>query len=299
MISGEEEFLAERAARDEARLALSSETCEFSLPRDSQRYEYESQVPLLDSAARAFVVWDAKEVPRLPDGARDTLIVVSKKPIPDQRAKRTLSFPKLKSYDDKNEVIGWILKEGESRNIDLSRVARALFVNSGNCLRKLASEIEKISASVTPGTVVSPEDARGLMCFSAELSPRDVVDAVCDGHTVRALAYYDRLQERNDETGWIIAYLQRHVIQHLRLDAAAAKGMTDDATASLLGVHPFIFRKVVAARRGLWTVDSLSASLSSLCELDLAHKRGDAFARFGLQSEIIKLCEEARNVSSR
>lgn len=293
LVSGEEEFLVERAARDEARMALAGEVCEYSLPGDLDRYLFESQARVIDESARAFIAWGAKDVPPLPEGRSDVLVVVSGKPIADPRAKRSVNYPKLKDFDDKNEVIGWILKEGESHNIDLSRVARALFVNSGNCLRKLASEIAKIAAAVPPGAVVSPDDARPLMCFSAELSPRDVIQAVCNGNAQQALAYHDKLQERNDETGWILAYLQRLVIQQLRMESLCGTGLSDDEVASRLGVHPYVYRKSVAVRRGRWRPEVLTSSLDALCEADLSHKRGQDFAKFSLQLEIIRLCEEA------
>ena len=290
----------ERAARDEARMSLASDILEFHFPKDEERYSYESQTPLLDSSSRAFIVWGAKEVPLLPAAENDTLVCVcGKKAPPDARAKRSVVFPKLKTYNDNNEVLRWVLKEGDRLNIDLSRVAGALFVNSGNCLRKLSSEIEKLAASVPSGSVVTPEVARGLICFSAELTPKEIIDAICDGHTSKALAYHDRLQERNEETGWIIAYMQRHVLQQLKLEQLRERNEPADFAAECLGVHPFIYKKVLVPRQGLWQRSSLIASLNTLCDLDIAHKKGDDSSKFGLQLEIIRLSEEAGNVVKR
>ena len=287
----------ERAARDEARMSLASEVIEFHFPKDEERYTYETQTSLLNPAARAFIVWGAKEIPHLPSNENDTLVFVcGKKPIPDVRAKRTVSFPKLKTYDDNNEVLRWILKEGERLNIDLSRIASALFVNSGNCLRKLASEIEKLAAVTPPGSVVTPEVARFLICFSAELTPKEIIDAICDGHTAKALAYHDRLQERNEETGWILAYMQRHVLQQLKLESLHERKVSADTAAERIGIHPYIYRKVLVPRLGLWTKKSLAMSLGTLCDLDVAHKKGDDSSKFGLQLEIIRLSEEASDV---
>ena len=183
LISGEEDFLMERAARQEAASSLASEVIEYTLPEGLESYSYDSQVPLMSGISRVFILWDVKEIPNLPESGIDTLICVSpsgKRVLQDKRAKRSLVFPKLKSFSNNNEVTKWILKEGQSFNIDLSRIAGALFVNSGTCLRKLHSEIEKLAAATSPGTVVSPEEARSLIIFSAEISPREVIDAVCD-----------------------------------------------------------------------------------------------------------------------
>ena len=297
LISGEEDFLAERAAHEAAHASLCDETFQYYLPDGLNAYLQESQSPLISGGSRAYILWGAKEVPPLPDSPQDAVIVVSgKKSLQDSRAKRSFTFPKLKSYADNNEVVKWILKEGSFFNIDLSRVAGALFVNSGSCLRKLAREIEKLAAAVPEGSVVAPEEARSLMCFSAELTPREIIDAICDGYTVKALAFYDRMQERTDETGWIIAYMQRHVLQQLKLEVILKEKVSDERSAELLGVHPFIFKKILTSRRSLWTEESLMASLEFLCDMDIAHKRGEEFARFSLESEIIRLSEEARDV---
>jgi len=296
LVSGEEEFLIEQSAREEARHSLADEVLEYRFPADADNYAEEARSPLMSGGKRAFIIWGPKEIPDLPEADDDVLIVITKKQLSDPRAKRNLQFPKLKAYADNNEVVGWILKEGERHNIDLSRVAGALFVNSGNCLRKLASEIEKLSWAVPPGTIVSPDVARPLMCFSAELTPKEIVDSICDGLTVRALAFYDKLQERADETGWILAYMQRHVLQQLKFEKLLERKPPYDGASSILGVHPFIFKRMLITRRGLWTKESLLKSLDTLCRLDILHKRGDESARFGLELEIIRLSEEARDV---
>lgn len=299
LISGEEEFLVERAVRDEVSVSLAGEVCEYDMPDGIESYLYESQTPLMSGSARAFVLRGVQEVPPLPPGDNDIMVCVSKsakKPLTDPRAKRVHSFPKLKSYSDNNEVLRWILKEGERLNIDLSRVAPALFVNCGSNLRKLASEIEKLSVLTPKGASVAPEDARALMCFSADLNPQQIVDAICDGQTLRALAFYDKLQEANEETGWIIAYLQRFAIQQLKFELLREKKLPDSELSQSLGVHPFILKKLFLQRQGLWSKPSLLRGLNALCELDVAHKKGDVSARFGLESEIIRLSEEAKDV---
>jgi DNA polymerase III delta subunit len=296
LISGEEELLMERAAQDEAHLGLSDETLEFQAPDGLDEYLQESSCSLLGGGKRTYIVWDATEVPPLPESAQDTLIVISKKPLQHPQAKRALKFPKLKAYPENNEVLGWILKEGQRNNIDLSRVAGALFVNVGSSLRKLATEVDKLALIVPKGSVVSPETTRSLLCFSAELTPKEVVDSLCDGQTTKALAFLDKLQERTDETGWILAYMQRHVLQQLRFELLAEKKTPDDRAAVILGVHPFVLKRMYVTRGGLWTKQSLQQSIDTLCDLDIAHKRGSPWARFGLEFEIVRLSEEAKDV---
>jgi DNA polymerase III delta subunit len=294
IINGEEEFLKERAARDEATGCLSDCICEYDAKEGIDKYLDESSTPMLFGQSRVFILWNATIVPELPPGASDVLVVVSqKKPILDARAKRVHNFQKFKVYDDNNQVVRWIIDEGMALNIDLSQIASALFVNHGRGLRKIASEIKKL-AVLNPSGVVTPEVARSVVCFSADLTPKEVVDSICNGQTSRALAFYDKLQERTDETGWIIAYLQRHVLQYIRLDSLFLKKSLVNQIPSILGVHPFMYKKVVLPRARLWSRRTLVDSMNTLCDLDIAHKRGDECSKFGLETEIIRLAEEAK-----
>ena len=298
LISGEEDFLSETEARREALSSLASETFEYNIPDDLESYIHDSQTQFMSGKSRVFILWGVKDIPVLPESELDTIICVAppgKRILQDKRAKRSFVFPKLKSFQDNNDVVKWIIREGDFFNINLNRMAGALFVNSGTCLRKLHREIEKIAASVPPGTIVSPDEARSLIVFSTEVTPRDIIDAICDGHTHKAIAYLDKLQERADETGWIIAYMQRHVVQQLKLRESFELKLTGDVAKSI-GVHPFILKKLLLTRLDLWTTKFLMTSLGTLCDLDVAHKRGDGSARFGLESEIIRMSEEVNNV---
>lgn len=292
----------ERTARDEVSTSLIEDLSEFTLPDGLESYLYESQVPTIFDSPRVFILWEVTDIPPLPLGKSDLLICVAKspkKPLEDKRAKRVHNYPKLKCFDDNNEIVGWILREGNSLNIDLSRVATALFVNSGKSLRKISSEITKISVICPKGTVVSPDDVRGIICFSAELNPQQVMEGICDGQTAKAIAYHDRLQEANEETGWIIAFLQRHVIQQLKVEVLKRDGISEKEIPTILDIHPFVFKKSILPRLGLWTIEYLKDSLNRLCDLDIAHKSGDDSSKFGLEMEIIKMSEEAKKKISR
>ena len=296
LINGAEEFLKEREALREAAASLARSVIRYSELDGLSEYLEESQLIPLSGESRAFLIFDVTSVPELPTGERDFLICVStpKKKLQDARASRVYNFQKLKSFSDNNEVVRWILQEGDSFKIDLDRVASALFVSSGGSLRKIFSEIRKLAVLVPSGTIASPDVARSLLCFSAGLTPKSVVDAVCEGNPVKALTFYDRLQEGSDETGWIIAFLQRHVLRQLRLASLVKEGLDSDEIASRLGVHPFVFRKFHEPMLGLWSPHSLAESVETLGALDILNKNGKISARVGLELEIVRLSEEAR-----
>lgn len=299
LVNGDDDFLKERIALDEVAMSLASEVRHFIFPRERDQYlEFIDIIPLL-VAQRVVVVWDAYDVPVIGDDGTTIIVSASGKTLNSDKAKRVVNVRKPKPYDDGAEYIKWILQEGERLNIDLTRVASALFLNCGTDLRKICSEIGKLRVLSGPEGVADPSMARRVMCFSAELSPKHVVDAICDGHPAKAIAFYDKLQERGCETGWIIAYMQRHVLQHIRSRLLLATGLSAEQVAASLGLHLTFFRSAIMPRLGLWDISSLRESFVILCDLDLMHKRGIDVSHWGLEPEIIRLSEEAKHNDAR
>lgn len=293
IVNGDDDFLKERVADDEAAMSLAKRFLHFKFPEMKKEYADMLDAIPIDGTGGTIVVWGATEVPDIVDECTTIVVAAKGKTLSSNRAKRVLDARKPKPYDDGADFVRWILKEGERLNIDLRRIASALFVNCGTDLRKTCSEIAKIKVLVGSGEA-DPSMARRVMCFSAELTPRNVIDAVCEGHPAKAIAFYDRLQEEGCETGWVIAYMQRHAITYLRARMLMDARCSVEQVASALGFHPTYFKNAIMPRLGLWEAISLRQSLDTLCELDLLHKRGIDVSRWGLETEIIRLSEEAR-----
>jgi len=300
IVNGNDEFLKERAALDEAAIALTTGLRHFRLPRERDHYLDIIEVsPMSGDDRVTTIVWGANDVPPIAEIGTTIVVAASGKTLTHDKAKRVVDVRKPKTYDDGIDYIRWILKEGERLNIDLRRVASALFVNCGTDLRKICSEIGKLRILADSSDAADPSVARRVMCFSAELTPRHVIDAICDGHPAKAIAFYDKLQERDCETGWVLAYMHRHVLQQLRIELSFASGMSVEQTAASLDLQPTFFRNAIVPRLGLWAISSLRESFDILCRLDLLHKRGMDVSRWGLEPEIIRLSEEAKhNVAS-
>lgn len=217
-----------------------------------------------------------EKIPVLPQNS-SIVIVSAGKNLKSEAAKLVLNFPKLKS----NDVVDWIIEEGTSRKIDLERVAGALFVNHGTCLRKIASEIEKLSIiSELSSPVISPEEARSIMCVSAEISPSLIVDSISNGKSANVISILSKLQSNLSYT---ISYIFKHLISVFESE---------------------IFNAPVNSRVShlmkKWKKSSLQNSLKTLSDLDIALRRGDPSVSFRLEFELLKLSEEINgNASAR
>ncbi len=296
IINGDEDFLKNRAALDCVSASLIESVAYLNLPDNLDRYLFESQTCSFDLRPRVYVLNNVIDIPELPFHDQDLLIVIAgKKQLSDSRSKLTLNFSKLKAYDDNNEVVYWIEKEGEQHNIDLSNVAVHLFVSCGNCLQKLSSEIEKLADFSVEGSTVTHEIVYKIVGFSAELTPKSIIDAISRGRTGLAVSLLSLLQERGDESGWVISYMQHHLTQILKMKLMSQNNEKEDRIITSLGVSPFVYRKFLFDHMKIWSVKSLRESLEFFCELEVLHKRGVPAATL-LELEIVRLSEEARNV---
>lgn len=286
IINGDDEFLKERAAKEHADTHLADEIFTFSIPEDLDSYLRISQFSPLDSGNKVFIVWSKSEVPLLPSSEKDLLIVVAQnKKLSDSRAKSVLTVSSPKKNYQGNGYISWIIEEGDRHKINLSRIAGALFVNNGTCLRKLSSEIDKIALISSVNSEVTPEEAKSVMCFSSELNPSFLVDAVCEGETKKVIAIWEKIKENtNNFAGFVIAYMHRHVLQILRLEKA--RPGSDVRMTAPRNLTNYI---------GFWSVPSLQESSDVFRSLDIGNRRGDTSVPLGIELEIIRLSEEARS----
>ncbi len=290
IITGQEEYLMERAAFEEAASSLASN---IIIHRDTVDHD------LLDRDDSVHIFFGFKEIPKLPFIENVIFVLDSKSAFVTKDGERSFHFPALKSYKNNNEVVAWIINEGKRFNIDLSNVASALFVNSGIRLRKLNSEIRKISELIKPGTTASISDIKDLISLSAELTPSGIVDAINDGNTAIALRIYEKLNANEDETGWIQAFLLNHVLQISKIRIFQSNGIDEQTISSKLAVHPYVLKSQIMPVVPRYTKESLRDGLENLIKIGHHHRTGQPGTEYLLQSEIIRLSEGVKNVSKR
>lgn len=282
LVFGEEEYLIERNSEELVNSFLTGNTKEINSDK--------LNVSHLDGYEIIYIK-NCKTIPEI-NFLESVNYIISF--VPKSIPPKNLSYiyhdqPKLKSSEYRNEVIMWILNEGKRHKIDLSKISGALFVNSGNSLRKLSSEILKLKTLTAEGEMVSPDVAKSLLVFSNDLTPKSVLDAICEGNTKRAIAFYDRLQDTKSETGWILAYLQTFVVQILRASYMTAKGIKNIPEA--LSISGYVYNNFVSPHLGKWEDDLLKDVLRNLNDIEKRHKSGRNNADFLLESEIFRLSE--------
>lgn len=286
VIQGNDEYLMERAAHDEA----SSLLVDRIITANFNGFSYDDELQSIEYENMCYILKNCNDVLDLRNSdfcfihVMNTGITVDPK-----KANKIINIDGVKN--NKKDVIAWILKEGERFNIDLSRVAGALFVNSGNRLRRISSEIQKIRTLVNDGEVVSPDLAKSVLCFSAELTPKNVVESIQHGKTSLALSFYDRLQESGDETGWILSYIHNFVVQLLRIKMMNRLSIKNHS--NVLSLNQFALDNYLIPHIDKWTIEELKTSAQNLSAIDLANRSGSFTSGLLLELEIARLSEIA------
>lgn len=293
IINGEEEFLKENAAREEARSSLAGEILEFKSVDSYHKY-----FSIHESEPQVAILFNCDTVPSIYENVDLICVSCPDKPLTSKTAKVILNFPKLKTYNDNNEVIPWIIKEGASLNINLSQIANSLFLTCGSRLRKLSSEIKKLS-DLAKCTTLDSESISATVSRSAEITPKNLIDALSSGNIRAAMKYYDLIQEKPGETGWILVSLYHFLenLYYMRCDKD--KQMDDQTIAGRHGINYFYYRQYYKPKLNIWSVESLKRSISNVMDLDVLNKQGKGSVEYHLEAEILRLTEEASHVNKR
>lgn len=273
MINGEEEFLKEREARRQVLNFLSDEVLEFIFPGDEKSYVSQINSVSLFPKSYSYILWNVSQIPVLSKDSSTIIVSSLGKTLKSSVASLVFNFPKLKT----NDVVDWITEEGRFRKIDLERVAGALFVNHGTCLRKIASEIEKLSviSDFDNFPIISPEEAKSIMCVSAEINPSMIIDFISVGKSSNIILVLNRLQSN---ISYVISYVFKHLFEVFE----------SEVFGSPVNVKMKNFM-------GKWKVVSLQKAIKILRDLDVAQRRGDPSVPFRLEFELLRLSEEVKN----
>jgi DNA polymerase III delta subunit len=288
LINGQEEFLKEEKAFYEAKASL-CDSIEIYRGGDTSSYEDYISMDRLDGSTTAHIFIGFKEVPPLPS-SEDLVIVTSKgSDLENPRSNKVFNFPKLKTYGKNNEVVSWIKNRGESLGLDLSLFANALFMSNGHNLRKIDSEIKKLFL-ISESETLTPDIFKSVVSYTNNLTPKEIVDSIISGNAKRAIIFYDKLQDQGEETGWIIAFIQRMLIQQIKLEILCSSDLDDFQMSEKLGISTYAFRHL-KTRQGSWELGLLKTVFEDLCSIDLLHKSGNQSSKPLLEQIIIKLSE--------
>ncbi len=194
------------------------------------------------------------------------------------------SNPLLKSAEQTGKIIQstvpkgqalekWIINRAKSLHVKIVPEAATLLANfSGNHLRMLANELDKLATYVGKDATITVQDVRQLSTQVQEARIFDLTDALAQRNRKQALnILHDLLSD--GETA--IALISIIIIQTRRLilvKELAQKGMRSGQIASTLGMAPFLADKCLR-QVGNFSAAQLETAYRQLMTTDASLKR--------------------------
>ena len=173
-----------------------------------------------------------------------------------------------------SELLRWIVERAKQGGAKLSdRAAGALVRFVGGDLRAQSLEIAKLAAYAGPGRTVELDDVLQLVHQNNEANVLELVDAVGQGNTRRAMRALRVLLDQGERPERILAMIARQVRLLLQVKDAVERGQRADSLGPTLGLAPFPLGKLLEQVPRL-TLRRLEAMHRRVLHTDLAIKTG-------------------------
>lgn len=173
-----------------------------------------------------------------------------------------------------NKVDDWLREECQKLSIRIEQKAiEQLVLLVGKDLRKLKSELEKLSLYVETGGTITEETVNLLVARSLEDNVFVLVDHVVNKRIDQAYQTLHDLFEQKEEPIKIVALLARQfrIISHVI--ELSRRGYSQKQMASFLKLHPFAVQQAMRQSRQL-SEDECYNMINELAEADYLMKIG-------------------------
>lgn len=145
--------------------------------------------------------------------------------------------------------------------------SRLLLDSLGGDLGRMEGVLAVLVSTYGPGARLRVDDVAPYLGDAGDVAPWDLTDAIDRGDAAKALEVLHRMIGAGERHAFVVmAVLQRHFEQLLRLDGAGVRDENEAAT--LLGTSPYPAKKVLASSRRLGTA-RLTRSVAALASADL------------------------------
>ncbi len=188
------------------------------------------------------------------------------------------------------ELTAWLEKQARQAGKTLGPgTAAEIMTRAGTGLQALSVEIHKLILYAGENSVITVKDVAAVTPPHPEEDVFAVVDAIGEMNPARAMAGIERLIRQKQPPPAILAMVARQIRLILRAGEALRSGGPPGNLASLIGVHPFVARKMAAQQKN-FDRRRLIISLHRLHHLDVAVKTGRQDFLAGMEMFILDVC---------
>lgn len=172
-----------------------------------------------------------------------------------------------------NALESWITKRAKSIGVTISPDAAVLLANfTGNQLRLLANELDKLATYVGSGGVIHVDDVHKLSAQVQEARIFDLTDALAQRNRKKALDILHDLLADGEPPLKLISTITTQVRSLVLVKELSQKGMRSAQIASTIGMAPFVAEKALR-QVGKFTPAQLEGAYRQLLATDAALKR--------------------------
>jgi DNA polymerase III subunit delta len=307
LFHGEEDFLIEQLCNQIVRYALSPEDHDFNLDvlyaseiDGSQLINAVTSYPMM--AERRLVL--VKNLQHLDDKAQEMLAKYSQQPSPSSclvmtaskiKANTLLSkskkhftvFEAKKLYDSK--MPDWIRSHLAPYKITITNEAvRLLLASTGNSLRNINVELEKILLQLDDRLEISVKDVERVVGISKQYNIFELCDAVGSRNIGNGLAIANRMLQAGESAVGMLVMLTRHFFILARIKEYKAQRMQENSMARELKIHPYFFKNYLR-QAGQFNRDQLRDAFSMLLDADVNLKSSYQKPQMILELLVVKL----------
>lgn len=175
---------------------------------------------------------------------------------------------------DEKELITWVQKQLKRSGVDIDiKTAVYFFGCIGSGMENAESELGKLAAYKGEGGVVSAQDIDEICTRSLEAKVFDLVDAIGQRKTDRAVEIYRGMLMAKDAPMMILTMITRQFRLMLQCKVLQESGTPQPNIAGTLGQKDFVVRKCIAQGKN-FTVESLKNAMKDCLEADIGIKTG-------------------------
>ena len=175
---------------------------------------------------------------------------------------------------DENTLKRWIagILARDGKKIRESTV-ELLIAKVGTDMNNLQTELEKLSCYCMDRDVVTDADVESICVTRVSNHIYDMVDAIANKQTKRALELYYELLTLKEAPLRILALIARHCNQLLQVKECKSKGLDNRTIASKIGIPPFAVNKL-AGQASRFRTSLLRQAVEQCVEAEEAVKSG-------------------------
>ncbi|MCL2400270.1 MAG: DNA polymerase III subunit delta [Defluviitaleaceae bacterium] len=186
------------------------------------------------------------------------------------------------------DLIRWVTNIFKKKKKEIHpQTTRLLLSTVPKGMDSIYAEADKLGDFVGDRTIITPEDIQDVCTKSLEARIFDLVGALCNGQTEKALKQYHNMLSMKEQPLMILTMMARQFRMILQCKACAEKRMMQPEIVATLGLRDFMVRECL--RQGKhFTERRLLEALSDCQDTDIRIKTGLMGGELGVELLIVR-----------